>query len=129
KAGKLLVLLAALGAVVSLAIPGASAGVAPPLRIAVEGPQSGAQASNGDDQLRGVQLAVKQLDAHGGLWDGRRVVVYAADDKANAGDAKAVARRVIAKHIHFLIGPYNSSVGLANLGLYRRNHVLPLWMT
>ena len=28
-----------------------------------------------------------------------------------------------------MIGPYNSSVGIANLALYRRNRVLPLWMT
>ena len=59
-----------------------------PLLIAVEGPQSGAQASNGLDQLRGVQLAVRKLNARGGLWDGRKVVAFAADDKAGA---KAVA--------------------------------------
>ena len=62
-----------------------------------------------------------QLDASGGLWDGRKVVVFAANDKAEARDAKAVALRVVAKGIHFVIGPYNSSVGLANLPLYRRN--------
>lgn len=108
----------------------AAAVVAPaPLMIAVEGPQSGAQASNGVDQLRGVELAVKQLDAYGGLWDGRKVVVFAADDKASAAGAKEIALRVIDEGIHFLIGPYNSSVGVANLPLYRRDHVLPLWMT
>jgi branched-chain amino acid transport system substrate-binding protein len=121
--------LVALGTCVALTVPSAGARVPAPLVIAVEGPQSGAQAANGLDQLRGVRLAVRQLDAHGGLWNGRKVVVYAADDKADAADAKATAQRVIAKGIHFLIGPYNSSVGLANLGLYRRNHVLPLWMT
>ena len=31
--------------------------------------------------------------------------------------------------IGFVIGPYNSSVGLQNLSLYRQNRVLPLWMT
>lgn len=109
---------------------GLAAGSAPaPLRIAVEGPQSGSQASNGLDQLRGVRLAVSQLNRYGGLWDGRKVVLYAANDKADSGNAKAVARRVIAKGIHFLIGPYNSSVGLVNLPVYRRNRVLPVWMT
>jgi branched-chain amino acid transport system substrate-binding protein len=102
---------------------------APPLLLAVEGPQSGEQAANGLDQLRGVRLAVRQLNAHGGLWDGRKVAVFAADDKGDAASAKAVARRVIAKGIHFVIGPYNSSVGIANLALYRHRHVLPLWMT
>ena len=28
-----------------------------------------------------------------------------------------------------MIGPYNSSVGLANLSLYRANQVLPVWLT
>jgi branched-chain amino acid transport system substrate-binding protein len=100
-----------------------------PLKIAVEGPQSGAQASNGLDQLRGVRLAVSQVNKYGGLWDGRKVVVYAANDKADSAGAKALARRVVSKGIHFLIGPYNSSVGLVNLPYYRRHHVLPVWMT
>ena len=102
---------------------------AAPLVIAVEGPQSGEQAANGLDQLRGVRLAVSQLNARGGLWDGRKVAVYAADDKGDASQAKLVASRVIMKKIHFVIGPYNSSVGLANLALYRKYRVLPLWMT
>jgi branched-chain amino acid transport system substrate-binding protein len=121
--------LVGLAVCLSLAIVSSASAAPAPLRIAVEGPQSGSQASNGLDQLRGVRLAVRRLDAHGGLWDGRKVVVHAADDKGDATNATAVARRVIARRIHFLIGPYNSSVGLANLGLYRQNHVLPLWMT
>jgi branched-chain amino acid transport system substrate-binding protein len=114
----------------SLSLAGAAGSAfSGPLLIAVEGPQSGAQAANGLDQLRGVRLAVKQLNARGGLWDGRKVAVFAADDKGEAAGARPVARRVIARGIRFLIGPYNSSVGIANLALYRRNHVLPLWMT
>jgi branched-chain amino acid transport system substrate-binding protein len=100
-----------------------------PLLIAVEGPQSGEQAANGLDQLRGVRLAVRQLNAHGGLWDGRKVMVFPADDRGDSANAKAVARRVIARGIRFVIGPYNSSVGIANLAFYRRHRVLPLWLT
>jgi branched-chain amino acid transport system substrate-binding protein len=121
--------LVGLAVCLSLAVVSTASAAPAPLVIAVEGPQSGAQAPNGLDQLRGVRLAVRHLEAHGGLWDGRKVVVYAADDKGDATNATAVARRVIARGIHFLIGPYNSSVGIANLGLYRQNHVLPLWMT
>ena len=113
----------------ALVLPAAGSGSSAPLVIAVEGPQSGSQAANGLDQLRGVRLAVKQLNAHGGLWDGRKVAIFTADDKGDAANAKAVARRVVAKGVRFVIGPYNSSVGIANLSLYRRNHVLPLWMT
>jgi ABC-type branched-subunit amino acid transport system substrate-binding protein len=113
----------------SLVAVGAGSSSPKPLLVAVEGPQTGSQAPNGLDQLRGVRLAVSQLNAHGGLWDGRKVAIVQANDKGEASRAKAVARGVIAKGIHFVIGPYNSSVGLANLPLYRRHRVLPLWMT
>src|SRR5262245_28676483 len=123
--------LLALG-IAAAVMPVASAGSSrsqAPLVIAVEGPQSGSQAANGLDQLRGVRLAVKELNARGGLWNGRRVAIFAADDKGDATRAKPVARTVIAKGIRFVIGPYNSSVGIENLPLYRRHHTLPLWMT
>ncbi len=99
-----------------------------PLVIAVESPQTGVQASNGLDMLRGVRLAAKQVNAHGGVL-GRPVQIYAADDKGDSAGARRLARRVIAKGIGFVIGPYNSSVGIENLPLYRRHAVLPVWMT
>jgi ABC-type branched-subunit amino acid transport system substrate-binding protein len=126
---KVVALVSALTACFSLAVVSTGSAAPAPLMIAVEGPQSGAQASNGLDQLRGVRLAAKQLNAHGGLWDHRKVVLFPADDKASAGDAQAVALGVIAKGIRFVIGPYNSAVGLVNLPIYRSHDVLPVWMT
>ena len=117
------------GDCISLAASAAGRDSRAPLLIAVEGPQSGEQAANGLDQLRGVRLAVQQLNARGGLWDGRKVTILPADDRGDAAKAKAVARCVIGKGARFVIGPYNSSVGIANLSLYRKHHVLPLWMT
>jgi ABC-type branched-subunit amino acid transport system substrate-binding protein len=99
-----------------------------PLVIAVEGPQGGGQASNGLDQLRGVQLAVRQVNARGGVLD-RPVRIVRADDEGSAARARAVAGAVIGQGIGFVIGPYNSSVGIQNLALYRRTRVLPVWMT
>jgi branched-chain amino acid transport system substrate-binding protein len=119
--GAVLLTAAALGA----AAPPSSS---KPLVIAVEGPQSGGQASNGLDQLRGVRLAVRQVNARGGVLD-RPVRIVTADDGGSAARARPVARAVIAQGIGFVIGPYNSSVGLQNLSLYRQNRVLPVWMT
>src|SRR2546423_1647059 len=97
RAGWLLVL----AACVPLAAAAVSSGAKPPLVIAVEGPQSGEQAANGLDQLRGVRLAVAQLNAHGGLWDGRKVALLAADDKGDAANATPLARRVIGTGVRF----------------------------
>src|SRR6266699_4730101 len=79
----------------SLAIAAANSGSSAPLVIAVEGPQSGAQAANGVDQLRGVLLAVNHRNARCGLWHGRKVAVFAANDMANAANAKALAGHAI----------------------------------
>src|SRR5438093_2878619 len=92
---------AILAGCLSLAATTAGSGSTGPLLIAVEGPQSGEQSATGRDQLRGVRLAVQQLNSQGGL-NGRKVVVYAADDKGDAAKAKPVARRAIAKRISFV---------------------------
>src|SRR5262245_5844940 len=102
----------ALAGCLSLLVVATGSSSTAPLLIAVEGPQSGEQAPNGLDQLRGVRLAVSQLNAHGGLWDGRKVAVLPANDRGDAARATGVARQVMAKGIRFVIGPYNSSVGI-----------------
>lgn len=120
----------ALGAIAAPALANGDPAPRPvePLVIAVESPQSGDQASNGLDQLRGVQLAVRQVNARGGVL-GRPVRIHRADDRGEAARAKPVAREVIRRGIPFVIGPYNSSVGVENLPLYRRARVLPVWNT
>jgi branched-chain amino acid transport system substrate-binding protein len=124
------VLAAGLALVAFAAAPVASAKKpAPaPIAIGVEAPISGPQSSNGVDILRGVQLAVRQANARGGVL-GRRVVLVKGDDRGDAKRAKPTARRVIARKPVAVIGPYNSSVGLENLPLYRAARVLPLWLT
>ncbi len=125
----LVLLVASLSLYAAAGGSGGSSDASAPLLLGVEGPQSGEQATNGLDQLRGVRLAVSQLNARGGLWNGRKIVLVPIDDKGDAANARRVAREAIAGGIQFVIGPYNSSVGIANLALYRRNRVLPVWMT
>jgi branched-chain amino acid transport system substrate-binding protein len=105
-----------------------NAAATPPIRIAIEAPLSGSQSSNGLDMLRGVQLAVRQVNAAGGLR-GRRVKLVRADDKGDRANARKVARRVVKKKAIAVIGPYNSSVGIVNLPIYLRNRVVPVHLT
>jgi branched-chain amino acid transport system substrate-binding protein len=100
----------------------------PPIKIAVEAPLSGSQSSNGLDMLRGVRLAVRQVNAGGGLL-GRRVKIVRADDKGDRANARNVARRVIKRKAIAVIGPYNSSVGIVNLPIYLRNRIVPVHLT
>ena len=98
------------------------------ISIAFEGPLTGSQAANGQDMLRGVQLAVREYNARGG-FAGRKVQIVKADDKADPSIAKAVANKAIKAGITAVVGPYNSSVGIQNLPTYIGAKVVPVHMT
>ena len=98
------------------------------LTIAFEGPLTGSQASNGQDMLRGTQLAVAEINKGGGVL-GLKLKLITGNDKADATVGAAVANSLIAQNPFALIGPYNSSVGVENLPLYEAAGVLPVQLT
>jgi branched-chain amino acid transport system substrate-binding protein len=87
--------------------------------IAVEGPMTGEQASTGVDMADGAQLAVDQINAGGGV-DGVMLTLVKVDDRATATGGLSAARKAIAAHAFAVVGPFNSSVGVANLPVYQR---------
>lgn len=99
-----------------------------PLLVGLQGPLRGDQRSNGLDIYRGALLAAEQLNAAGGVL-GRRVEIVRANDGADPGKALQAARRVRRSGADFVIGPYNSSVGLESLPFYVREKILPLHLT
>jgi branched-chain amino acid transport system substrate-binding protein len=98
------------------------------LVIAVEAPLTGAQSSNGIDMLRGVRLAVRQVNASGGVL-GRKVSIVKIDDKADPNLAKSSAKKAAKADAFAVIGPYNSSVGVLNLPWYLDSKIVPVHMT
>jgi branched-chain amino acid transport system substrate-binding protein len=99
-----------------------------PIVIALEGPLSGSQASNGKDMYRGVKLAVSQVNARGGVL-GRQVKLVRADDQANPDLALSVAKGVKKAGAVAVVGPYNSAVGIINLPYYVSEKIVPVQMT
>ena len=121
--------LAAAGvAAAALAPLPAVAGDAGTIVIALEAPLTGSQSANGKDMLRGAQLAAKQVNARGGVL-GRKVKIVGVDDKANPDLGAQAVQKAQAAGAVAVIGPYNSSVGLVNLGLYEDARIVPLRMT
>jgi ABC-type branched-subunit amino acid transport system substrate-binding protein len=111
---------AMLTAVGVLAAPTAGA-AKPPVSglIAVEGPMTGEQASTGIDMADGAQLAVDQINAAGGVG-GVQLKLLKLDDKATAAGGIAAERKAVASGAFAVVGPFNSSVGVANLSLYKK---------
>jgi branched-chain amino acid transport system substrate-binding protein len=87
--------------------------------IAVEGPMTGPQAATGIDMARGAQLAVNQINAGGGV-DGVRLTLLREDDAATAAGGLRAAGKALAAHAFGVVGPFNSSVGIVNLPLYKK---------
>jgi len=109
-------------------VAGAPAGSVDPIVIAVEAPLTGSQSSNGKDMLRGVKLAVAQQNARGGVL-GRPVQIVRIDDRADADYALPSVDKAVAAGAVAVIGPYNSSVGVINLGAYLEAGIVPMRMT
>ena len=114
---------------------GVGAGAAAPVAtssndivIGVESPQTGTQASNGMDMLRGAQLAVRQVNAAGGVL-GRHVRIVALDDQADPSLGASLVDQAAKAGAVAVIGPYNSGVGKVNLPLYVKKKIVPLRMT
>lgn len=96
--------------------------------IALEAPLTGDQSNNGMDQLRGAQLAAIQINAAGGVL-GKRIKIAPINDKANPDLASAAVSKAVKAAAEFVVGPYNSSVGVINLPLYVDKGIFPMRMT
>ncbi|MGI9116706.1 MAG: branched-chain amino acid ABC transporter substrate-binding protein [Gaiellales bacterium] len=124
---RLVTIAAALLAALAL-VPVASAATQGTFLLAYEGPLTGDQASNGKDMLNGTRLAVRMINESGGLL-GMKVQLISGNDKADPATGVTVAKSIVAKHPSAVIGPYNSSVGVKNLGIYIKGGVFPVQLT
>lgn len=113
-------------AIVSSSLAGAASNNT--VKVAVEGPMSGTQASTGLDMWRAGLLAASQINSRGGV-SGRRITIIRADDKADPAAGTKVARSLVSQHVPAVIGPFNSAVGVKNLPIYRSAGVTILRLT
>ena len=87
--------------------------------IAVAGPMTGKFKALGKQMQVGAQMIVADLNAKGGL-NGRRIELITADDKCDAREAAAVARRLVAKKILFVAGHLCSRASIPAAAIYAR---------
>ncbi len=87
-------------------------------------PLTGSSASIGEDQRRGIELAVEQVNAHGGV-DGQPLHVIVEDSAENpVTGLNAVRKLTQVNHVPLVMGSFSSSVTIP-VGQYLvRNHLL-----
>jgi len=86
------------------------AAAAQPIIIGATVSETGAFAEDAGYQIKGMELAVHDANAHGG-WLGRHIELKVYDDKSNAGQAVRLYTRLITEdRVNLLMGPYSSGI-------------------
>ena len=83
---------------------------------------SGAGATAGTNFNNGVRLAIKEINAQGGLG-GRPIEYSSSDTQTNPGTAKALAAKAIDQNAYLVIGPVFSGSILVSMTETRRAEV------
>jgi branched-chain amino acid transport system substrate-binding protein len=90
--------------------------------IGVAGPMTGTYAAFGAQMLQGVQAAVDDLNAKGGV-EGDLLEIVSSDDACDNKQAEFAAQKLIDKNVSVVIGHFCSYPSLAAAQLYQRAHI------
>lgn len=90
------------------------------------GAMSGSSAVNGKAQSQGIELAVKEINANGGIM-GAQVKVVTRDDEADPTKSKTFMEELVDKeNANFVIGPTNSTPAAASMAYLQENKVISM---
>jgi branched-chain amino acid transport system substrate-binding protein len=112
------VLLAAAG----LALAFHTVAHAQPIRLATIVELSGAGATSGTNFKNGVELAIKEINATGGIL-GRKIETSVADTQSNPGVAKGLATKAVDDDVFAVFGPVFSGSILVSMAETRRAEI------
>ena len=114
----------AIAAVLLLASSAALA-AAQDIKIAVVGPITGEDAAFGEQMKRGAEMAVKDINAKGGVL-GKQLSLSIGDDACEAKQAVSVANQMANQNVVFVAGHFCSSASIPASEVYAENNILQI---
>jgi branched-chain amino acid transport system substrate-binding protein len=93
------------------------------IKIAAVGPTTGAVTQYGDMVREGVNTAVEQVNAAGGI-NGRKLEVVVIDDGCEPKQGPTAANRVVNEKIGFVVGAVCSGATIAGAPIYEQEGVV-----
>src|SRR5271168_3837933 len=114
--------LMAAAAVVAL---GAATAHAQELIVATAGPMTGGDAAFGEQMRRGAEMAVKDINAAGGVL-GKKLKLEIGDDQCEPKQALPVANSFVQKKVVFVAGHYCSGVSIPASAVYAENNIMQI---
>jgi branched-chain amino acid transport system substrate-binding protein len=95
------------------------------IKLAVAGPITGPSAATGAQMKNGVDQAVADINAAGGIL-GQKITVAYGDDVSDPKQGVSVANKFAADGVKFVIGHYNSGVSIPSSDVYQENGILQI---
>jgi branched-chain amino acid transport system substrate-binding protein len=114
-----------LGLALGFAVALAGAAQAQDIKMAMIGPITGPNASFGAQIKNGVEQAVADINAAGGIL-GRKIVLSFGDDVSDPKQGVSVANKLSAEGVKYVVGPFNSGVTMPASEVYQENGVLEI---
>ena len=93
------------------------------IRVATVGPISGQEAPFGEQMRRGMDMAVADLNAAGGVL-GQQLVLETGDDACDPKQAVTVASQMVGRGVRFVAGHFCSSASIPARDVYAEGGVL-----
>ena len=95
------------------------------ITIAVAGPVTGQYAALGEQMKKGIERAVADLNAKGGVL-GQRIRLEVGDDACDPKQAVAVANQLIGKGVKFVAGHFCSGSSIPASKVYAEENVIQI---
>jgi branched-chain amino acid transport system substrate-binding protein len=95
------------------------------IKIGVGGPMTGSDSAFGAQMRNGVEQAIHDINAGGGIL-GRKLSVAVGDDAGDPKQGVMVAKKFVADHVPFVVGHFNSGVTLPASAIYAENGILDI---
>src|SRR5262244_3144831 len=95
------------------------------VKLGVAGPITGGSAAFGAQLKNGVEQAVEDINAAGGIL-GQKLVVSIGDDRADPKEGVSVANKFAADGVKFVVGHFNSGVTIPASDVYLENGMLEI---
>ncbi|MFO1167088.1 MAG: branched-chain amino acid ABC transporter substrate-binding protein [Rhodoblastus sp.] len=115
-------LLSGVAFVAVLAVAGPAAAQ---VKLGVGGPITGSAAAFGAQLKMGVEQAVEDINAAGGV-NGKKLSVQVGDDASDPKQGISVANKFVGDGVTWVVGHFNSSVSIPTSGVYMENGLLQI---
>ena len=95
------------------------------IKLGVGGPITGGSAAFGAQLKNGVEQAVEDINAAGGIL-GQKVQVFVGDDRADPKEGVSVANKFVGDGVKFVVGHFNSGVTIPSSEVLQENGILQI---